>query len=78
MLWRNFTCDMCDHCRPTVLLYVVTTLCQYPEDGSCAEKCGNKLIVKYVIYRIVHFLELIEFDEGKVKKMWTEPALNRF
>ena len=32
-----------------------------PDDGNCAETCSLKLIVKYVIHRIVHLLVLIEF-----------------
>jgi len=31
-----------------------------PEDGNYTETCGRKLIVKYVIYRIVHLLVLLE------------------
>ena len=43
-------------------------LCQHPEDGSFTETCGNKLIVKYIIHIIVHFLVLVEFGDGNVKR----------
>jgi hypothetical protein len=43
-------------------------LCQLPEGGSCAELYRSKLIVKYIIYRTVRFLVLIEFDESMVKR----------
>jgi hypothetical protein len=32
-----------------------------PEDGSCTETCTSKVIVKYIICRILHFVVLIEF-----------------
>jgi len=32
-----------------------------PEESNCVETCRSKLIVKYVIYRVVHLLVLIEF-----------------
>ena len=32
-----------------------------PEDVDCTEICGSKLIVKYLIYKIVYLLVLIEY-----------------
>ena len=51
--------DIYDYCETVLLLYIVTTLVNLPEDGNCAETCSSKLIVKYVIYGIVHVLVLM-------------------
>jgi hypothetical protein len=31
-----------------------------PDDGNRIETCSSKLIIKYIIYRIVHMLALLE------------------
>jgi hypothetical protein len=33
--------------------------CKLPEDGGYAETCSSKLILNYVMYRIVHLLVLV-------------------
>ena len=39
--------------------------CKFPEDGDCAETCGEIiLIVEYVMYRNVHILLMVEFVIG--------------
>jgi hypothetical protein len=53
--------DTHDYCKTVVLPYVLTTLVELPEDGNCTETWRSKLIVKCIIYSIVHFLALIEF-----------------
>jgi hypothetical protein len=34
----------------------IKSWCKFPEEGECAETSRSKLIVKYTIYKIVHFL----------------------
>jgi hypothetical protein len=52
---------MYDYCKTLLLLYVLTTLVQLPEDGNCAETCRSKLMAKYITYIIVHLLVLVKF-----------------
>jgi len=51
---------MCDY-RETVFLLYVLTVFRLLEDVDCTETCGSKLIVKYLIYKIVYLLVLIEY-----------------
>ena len=66
--------DIYDYCKAILLLYVVTTLVNLPENGNCAETCSSKLIVKYITYIIVHLLLLwvlsisLQFTEKFIRK----------
>jgi hypothetical protein len=50
---------MYDYFETILLLYVLATFVWLPEDGNYAETCWRILIIKYIVYRIVHLLVLI-------------------
>jgi len=51
---------MYNYCETVLLLYI-STVFRLPEDVDCTETCGNKVIVKYWIYKIVYLLVRKEY-----------------